>query len=280
MKLTLVLSLFAATALCIPSSEAPGLLSRYERRKLQAQSNPLIPAGTPTKNTSPNPAAVDISANPTQYSSNWAGVVLTAPPAGTTFNSVVATFTVPQPTVPQGGSGTYSGTAWVGIDGDTYQNAILQTGIDWSVSSSGGHSYVAWYEWYPNPQFNFGSLAVTAGNTVTVKVVSSSSSRGTATITNLSTGHSVSTTISAPCSTCTLGGQNAEWIVEDYSQGGSLVPFANFGTVTFNSCSAGTSAGGSVGTSGGTIIDIENSSGQVITQVTIPSNSQVQVKYI
>ncbi|MCJ1358518.1 MAG: hypothetical protein MMC33_008518 [Icmadophila ericetorum] len=281
MKLNLILSLFAATALCVPSTEAPGLLSRYERRSSKARSNPMIPAGTPTKAEGPDPAAGEISANPTEYSSNWAGVVLTAPPAGSTFNSVVGTFTVPKPSVPSGsGSGTYSGTAWVGIDGDTYQNAILQSGVDWSVSSSGGYSYVAWYEWFPNPQVNFGSLSVTSGDVITVTVKSSSNKKGTATVENVTTGKSATTTVSAPCSTCTLGGQNAEWIVEDYSEGSSLVPFANFGTVTFTGASAGDSAGGSVGTSGGTILDIENSSGTVITSVTIPSNSEVQVKYV
>lgn len=65
------------------------------------------------------------------YSTNWTGGVLTAPPSGQTFNAVSASFVVPQPSVPSGdGSETYSAAIWVGIDGDTYQNAIWQSGID------------------------------------------------------------------------------------------------------------------------------------------------------
>lgn len=51
-----------------------------------------------------------------EYSSNWAGAVL----IGTGFTSVTGTFTVPTPTT------AGSGSAWVGIDGDTCGTAILQ----------------------------------------------------------------------------------------------------------------------------------------------------------
>ena len=50
-----------------------------------------------------------------------------------TFKSVTGTFIVPIPREPSGGSGFHSSSAWVGIDGDTCQTAILQTGIDMSV---------------------------------------------------------------------------------------------------------------------------------------------------
>ena len=83
--------------------------------------------------------------------------------------------------------------------------------------------------------------------------------------------------------------------MEDYEENGALVPFADFGTVTFTGCSAGTSSE-SLGTSGSTIIEIvsleqiqipddgliflqENSNGQVLTDVTVPSSSEVQVVY-
>lgn len=53
-----------------------------------------------------------------------------------TFKTVSGTFTVPTPREPSGGSGSHSSSAWVGIDGDTCGNAILQTGIDFTVSGS------------------------------------------------------------------------------------------------------------------------------------------------
>ena len=42
-----------------------------------------------------------------------------------TFTSVTGTFKVPTPQAPEG-----SASVWVGIDGDTCPQAILQTGID------------------------------------------------------------------------------------------------------------------------------------------------------
>lgn len=69
---------------------------------------------------------------------------------------------------------------------------------------------------------------------------------------------------------------NAEWIVEDFYSGG-LVPFADFGTVTFTGASASTSSG-SVGPSGATIIDIEQD-GEILTSVSTTSTS-VTVEYI
>jgi hypothetical protein len=55
------------------------------------------------------------------------------------IQSVTATFTVPVPSIPPGGddSTTYWASAWVGIDGDTCGNAILQTGLDFGVQGSG-----------------------------------------------------------------------------------------------------------------------------------------------
>jgi hypothetical protein len=68
---------------------------------------------------------------------NWSGVVITSPPSGQTFDGVTASFVVPTSKVPTGSSsgGSYSASAWVGIDGDTYQNAILQTRVDFTISN-------------------------------------------------------------------------------------------------------------------------------------------------
>ena len=49
---------------------------------------------------------------------------------------MTATFTVPDPKFPSGAdSGMYAASAWVGIDGDTCGNAILQTGIDFTIDN-------------------------------------------------------------------------------------------------------------------------------------------------
>ena len=49
---------------------------------------------------------------------------------------MTGTFVVPTPQVPSGGSGAYYASAWVGIDGDTCGNAILQPGLDFNVDGS------------------------------------------------------------------------------------------------------------------------------------------------
>lgn len=51
-----------------------------------------------------------------------------------TYKSVTASFTVPTPKAPGSGS-SYSASAWVGIDGDTYGNSILQTGLDFTITN-------------------------------------------------------------------------------------------------------------------------------------------------
>lgn len=100
-----------------------------------------------------------------EYSTNWAGAVLIS----TGFTEVTGTVTVPTLTGSSSSSVESAGSAvspkmfprhkneftdqrrsqWVGIDGDTCQTAILQTGIDWYVDGT-SVSYDAWYEWYPD----------------------------------------------------------------------------------------------------------------------------------
>jgi hypothetical protein len=275
MKVSAILSsaLFAATALAAPHSQA-GLADRVQRR-----------AASRATRTS-NPARINRSADISDgenvthvdYSGNWAGAVLTTPPAGETFNAVSGQFTVPTPSVPSGGgSGDYSASIWVGIDGDTYGNAIWQAGID--VTISGGEvSFDTWYEWFPNYAINIPNFTISAGDIISIALTSSSDSEGSVVIENTSTGQSVTQSASAPSSSSVLGGQNAEWIVEDFDSNGAQVAFANFGTVLFTNAVASTSSQ-SVGTDGATIIDIEDSSNNILTSVSLPSSSEVSIVY-
>lgn len=81
------------------------------------------------------------------YSQNWAGSIL----VGNGYTAVTGTFVVPSPSVPSGGSSSteYAASAWVGIDGDTSTNSILQTGMDF-YAWKGQVAFDAWYEWYPD----------------------------------------------------------------------------------------------------------------------------------
>jgi len=216
-----------------------------------------------------------------QYSSNWAGAVITSPPSGQTFNAVSGKFNVPTPSAPDGSSGSYSASAWVGIDGDTYTAAILQAGIDFTATTnddgSTSTSYDAWYEWYPDYAYDFSDFSFTSGDEISVSITASSSSAGKVVLENLTTGKTVSKSLTAPSRSSHLGGQNAEWIVEDFDEGGSEVSFADFGTVTFSSCAANT-ASETLTASGATAIDIKQSE-EVLTSVSI-SGSTVTVTYV
>jgi hypothetical protein len=276
MKLSILLgtAIWATSIVAVPRGS--GLSRRIASRTTRQ--------GAPIDRASGTLAVEADNSSNVEYSSNWSGAVLTAPPPGETFSSVVGTFNVPEPKTPAGAtSGTYSASIWAGIDGDTYQNAILQAGVDVTVTKSGSKStlsYDSWYEWFPNyaitipaTQFSF-----KANDIITVSITSTTSSKGSITLTNNSTKKSYTQAVTAPSTDAVLGGQNAEWIVEDYQQNNALVPFANFGVVNFTSCVA-KSATKSLGTTNAAIINLK--SGQTIhTDVTIPSDTQVNVQYL
>ncbi len=160
---------------------------------------------------------------------------------------------------------------WVGIDGDTYTNAILQTGIDLNVGADGSVSFDAWYEWYPDYSYDF-DLGISAGDEVSLTVVASTSTSGTALVENLTTGEQASIDLT---STYALGGQNAEWIVEDFEENNELVSFADFGTVKFTNCVA-TTGDERVGVDSATVIEIGGSGGQ-LTGVDIVNDQEVVI---
>lgn len=261
-------STLVASALAAPltAQRQARRVARLEGQSTPRRSNPPFKPGTTE--------AINLKkTSEVEYSSNWAGAVL----IGTGYTAVTAEFTVPTPKVPSGGSSSeqYCASAWVGIDGDTCSTAILQTGVDFCVQGS-SVTYDAWYEWYPDYAYDFSGISISAGNVIKVTVDATSKTAGTATIENVSTGKSVTHTFTGGVDG-DLCEYNAEWIVEDFEENSSLVPFANFGTVTFSSASA-TDGSKRVGPSGATLMDIKSDSGEVLTSVSTTSNS-VTVKY-
>lgn len=97
-------------------------------------------------------------------------------------------------------------------------------------------------------------------------VEATSTSAGVATIENTTTGKTV--TYSFTDTEADLCEYDAEWIVEDFEEGLSLVPFADFDSVTFTNAYATKSTGATVdaGTDS-TIIDIRQS-GTIYTSCT------------
>ena len=265
----------AALAYATTALGAPGTAMRRERAArgmAQRSSQPHQPA------TDGGVLSVTEMRNGTeahvQYSSNWAGAVL----IGNGYTSVTGTIIVPTPKVPSGGSsGTqYAASAWVGIDGDTCETAILQTGVDFFAQGS-TVSFNAWYEWYPDISYDFSGLAINAGDEIRMTVTATSGGAGgKALVENLTTGKSASHSFSGESDV--LCETNAEWIVEDFSSSSGLVPFADFDTVTFTDASV-TTGSGKVGVSGATIMDIRQSN-KVLTQCGTSGSSSVTCSYV
>ncbi|CEJ92809.1 hypothetical protein VHEMI08439 [[Torrubiella] hemipterigena] len=184
-------------------------------------------------------------ASPNDYSSNWSGAVQNA--SGIT--KITGTMTVPSVS----GGSQYGACAWVGIDGDSCQSALLQTGLFFY----GDGTFQAFYEWIPDNASFWDNFGISVGDQVRFTVDATSTATGTALVENLTTGQSVNYQWSNPPST--LCEANAEWIVEDFSEGGSLVPFANYGSITFSNAVATTSSG-SVTPAGAKIYDIQGKS--------------------
>ncbi|KAI9925836.1 hypothetical protein ASPWEDRAFT_42511 [Aspergillus wentii DTO 134E9] len=266
MKLTteLLYSLcLAGSALAAPRS---GLAERIQARTLDRQTHPLQPIA-------PNEEYRTL-AN-IQYSNNWAGAVRTSPPPEGAYTEVSASFVVPEPKAIANSEGTQAASAWVGIDGDTYTAAILQTGVDFYIDN-GKPVYHAWYEWFPEKAYDF-DLVVNPGDVIFTSVQSFSPSEGIAIVENLSTGQKASQTISAPNGDATLAGQNADWIVEDFQSGGTLVNLVDFGTVSFSG--AGATAGGArFGVKDAGIIELKQGD-KVLTDVEILSDSDLDVSF-
>jgi len=235
--------LLASAVLAVPSSR---LGSRLARRREGRQSQPAQRIVN------------------TEYSENWAGAVYAE--GDGTYTAVTGTFTVPTP------SGDGAASAWVGIDGDTCDTAILQTGVDFT-SDGGEVSYDAWYEWYPDYAYDFDGIDIASGDVIKLTVTATSTTSGTAVIENTSNGQTVTQDITSTSALCE---ENAEWIVEDFEENGSLVEFADFGTVTFTDAYA-TTADGTQTPADATAIDIEQN-GQVLTSVTV--GDDVTIKYV
>jgi hypothetical protein len=165
-------------------------------------------------------------------STNWSGYATT----GSTYTDVKGTWTEPTASCTAGQT-AYS-SFWVGIDGDT-TNSVEQTGTD-ADCSSGTPTYYAWYEMYPKFPVNL-SNPVSPGDSLTAEVSTNGSGSFTLTIKDTTKGWTFTT--NQRSKKAKLG--SAEWIAEAPSGSGGVLPLANFGTVSFTSCTAnGAAIGG------------------------------------
>jgi len=143
--------------------------------------------------------------------------------------SVTGSWTVPSvdPTV----NDTYS-SVWVGIGGYG-EKTLLQTGTA-QQSVRGTLQYYAWYEFLPNRAVRLPKLTISPGDQITasIKLVDSKANTWNLEIRDLTTGTSFSNDFEYNSSRL-----SAEWVVEAPSLEGTIQTLANFGEVTFSSCS-------------------------------------------
>lgn len=179
-------------------------------------------------------------------SSNWGGYIVSS--GGSIITETSGQFTVPTLKCSTKSAGA---AEWVGIGG--VSGTLLQTGVE-TDCASGAQQDVGWWEEYPsNPNHEepFTGLTISPGDSIVASVYQDGGSWLTR-LDDLSTGlsgwmvtgngwgvgaDSSNGTFTSQGSTASLtysGGTTAEWIVEDYSFGNALIPFANFGTVSFS----------------------------------------------
>ena len=164
---------------------------------------------------------------------NWSGYAaetsLTSP-ASQVVTDVKGQWVVPKVT------GSYFRRAyssvWVGIDG--YSSSTVEqigTEQDWTGF---GTSYYAWYEMYPAGMVNVGR--VYPGDAMTAEVSSPSAGTFVLTITDTTTAHHFTFTITKTLSSALRS--SAEWVAEAPSSSSGVLPLANFGTMTFSGAQA------------------------------------------
>jgi Peptidase A4 family/ell wall binding domain 2 (CWB2) len=155
---------------------------------------------------------------PLLTSSNWSGYVST----GNSYTSVTGTFTVPN--LVSGTPTSDASTYWVGIDGAN-NTSLIQAGVlEYVDPSNTNLVYIyPWWEILPAGEVEITSVAVSAGDEVTVTIRVVSGDLWGITLTNDTNGESFTTD-----QVYTGPETSAEWIVEAPSQNGSIVPLAPY----------------------------------------------------
>jgi hypothetical protein len=167
-------------------------------------------------------------------STNWSGYAVTSDAGSVT--TVSGSWIVPSVT---GAKKTNAYSAfWLGIDGfSATSNTVEQIGTSSDIQN-GRASYYAWFEMYPNPAYKI-LMTIKPGDVISASVTYSS---GTFTLqlTDQTSRRGFSIQRTSP----DAERSSAEWIAEAPAtiSGNqiTILPLANFNTVTFSSCTATT----------------------------------------
>ena len=232
--------------------------------KVPATTPATIPVAPHTATSHPRPDAVTVPAQDlahfshllnerrestaaNQTSTNWSGYAAT----GSTYTSVSSSWVEPSVSCTSDGIVAF----WIGLDG-WGSTSVEQdgTGVD---CTGGSPEQFAWWETYPANSIQEYSNPVSAGDSLTSTVTSEGGGRYDMVLTDSTRGWTENNTVSAS------GAENAsaEIIAEAVSNGSSVTPLPNFGSVSF---SASTIDNGTLQAANAQAINMTNSSGTVI----------------
>ena len=199
-----------------PSGSSPGNIGGLTTTQQTNQST--TSTSSLVNNPHPHPNIPPGATN----STNWAGYVVVGVPG--TVTGVAASWKVP---VTACGLTDQTDVAyWLGLDGFN-SSTVEQTGV-LSICNYGQVSYIPWYEFYPSPMQQISNFTVHGNDTIFASVVYING-EFTLVLKDLKTGSAFSTTGAPP----SFALSSAEWITEDPSGNGQLLPLASFGKVYF-----------------------------------------------
>jgi hypothetical protein len=220
-----------------------------------------------------------------ETSNVWSGGIV-FPPGGDKMKWVEGTWKMPNSSPPAGAEDGiwYSASTWIGIDGDDGSGDVLQAGCDADTIISGGvvqHQFNPWWEWYPAGSYWISTIPVSPGDELTclICVQAGSTTNAFIFLSNVTTGVGSFFSATAPTGT-TLQGNCAEWIVEALEIDTNTPELAQYTTVEFTECNAGTVAGATVQAGGGSTINMVDGGGNVISKGEILGATEVQVEYV
>jgi hypothetical protein len=252
-----------------------------------------VPATTaPAATVAPTSATTTtVPVPPTSFeeSDNWSGYIL---PSDSLVTSVSGAWTVP--TLDCSDTANASVSSWVGVGGaEASDTDLLQTGVEDDCVNGVQQNDAGWWEEYPEYyQVNFAQFPIAAGDSMEGSVYEDATGRWVTRVDDLTTGLSgwmvsgegfgvgpdSSTTFQAQGDPRVSfpGGHSADWIVEDQtgSVSGNLLPFANYGHVTFSEL-ASSAAAGMTGAQGVEMVQL----GVVLSTPSQPSGDGFTVHY-
>jgi hypothetical protein len=188
-------------------------------------------------------------------SGNWSGYAVPLEGSGVsdTFSAVQGTWVVP--TVTGSGRQEAYSSAWVGLDG--YESATVEqigTEQDWTGRAQANY---VWFEMYPAGAYEIENFPANPGDSISAQVqyagqVNVQIGRGRTEqesvfkLTIVNNTHNVSFTVPSSYTTvATAARASAEWVVEAPTSR-TILPLADFGSVTFSRCEAVSTGSGGV----------------------------------